>query len=72
MKRAANVIIAIVIYTCCAIVLAGLVHRIVERDRRIADLEERNAALSRLCGPDPTREPYEPLHIEHPVPEVQP
>jgi len=42
--------------------LSAMVWRTRSDARRIADLEERNAALSRLCGPDPTRDPYVPAH----------
>lgn len=58
MKRAG--IITVILLIAAYLLVAAVLSAIEIRDRHIADLEERNAALSRLCGPDPN------------APEVQP
>lgn len=42
------------------LLIAALAYGIRQRDHEIADLKERNAALSRLCGQDPNAKEVQP------------
>lgn len=63
MRRISRISLSVAAGLSVAMLIIALLARLaIDAERaesRIHDLEKRNAALSKLCGPDPARKPLE-------------